>query len=175
MRVCIDFDGTVYNGNNHTVINGAKEGILKLKEKGFDILIYSCRTSYEFRKYPIDRNQEIAFMEAFLNENGIPFDKVLNVDKPIANYYLDDRAREINNNWEDVVLDLISEEEGIRNNKIQHFELVAVIDGCGDNKEANLYLEYDGEIMQEIRWPDDWPDKVSNSFLREKGFKVHTS
>lgn len=172
MIVAVDFDDTIYDWSTRGVIPGAKEGLKKLKEMGFVINIHSCRTSCEFKRYPIDRNQEVYFMEAFLNENDIPFDRVLNVDKPMANYYLDDKGREINNNWESVVSNIISD---IKNEKTINefvFELAAVIDGGGESKNVNLYLEYDGDIYQEIRWPDDWPEKVSNSFLREKGFKV---
>lgn len=177
MRICIDFDGTIYDWGNDKLIDGAKEGLKKLNENGIEINIFSCRTSHEFRSYPIDRKQEIIFMESFLNENDVPFDRILDVDKPVADLYLDDRAIKIDNNWEEVVTHIINEEKDVNNdfNNIQHFELVAVIDGYGENKTINLYLEYDGDIMQEIRWPDDWPERVSSSFLRQKGFRVETA
>ena len=179
MRICVDFDGTIYDWGNGTLIDGAKEGLKKLKGNGIEINIFSCRTSHEFRSYPIDRKQEIIFMESFLNENDVPFDRILDVDKPVADLYLDDRGIGVNNNWEEVVDNIINKKQDLDNGEIkdniQHFELVAVIDGYGENKIIHLYLEYDGDIMQELRWPDDWPEKVSSSFLRQKGFRVETA
>lgn len=184
-RVCIDFDETIHSWKDGSVVPGAKEAINKLKEKGFEIIIYSCRTSNEYQKYSIDRQTQVYEMSYFLEENGIQFDQVLNNDKPIADFYLDDKARQITyENWNDVAEEIIN---GTQANRVKKydiktiveqemaFELVAVIDGQNKNQTINLYLKYDGDIFQEIRWPDDWPEKVSTQFLEEKGFRVVTA
>jgi hypothetical protein len=52
------------------------------------------------------------------------------------------------------------------------FKLVAVIDGLGEAATVDLYVERDGEVVLELDWPKDWPEKVSATFLRDHGFEV---
>lgn len=49
---------------------------------------------------------------------------------------------------------------------------VAVIDGVGEDMTVSLYLEDDGEMVQEIPWPKDWPETVSFTFLRDQGYRI---
>ena len=81
---------------------GAKESLQKLKDMGYYIRIYSCRTSHEVHKYPIDRQEQVRKMEDFLDKHKIPYDEVLNINKPLG-IFIDDSAFRFNNNWEEIV------------------------------------------------------------------------
>ena len=87
---------------------GVKEALKKLKDMGYYIRIYSCRTSEEVFKYPIDRQEQVRKMGNFLDEHKIPYDEVLNVNKPIG-IFIDDSAFRFEDNWEKIVEE-ISEE-----------------------------------------------------------------
>ena len=42
-------------------------------------------------------------METYLKKYEIPYDQVLNKDKPIANFYIDDRGIGFRDDWEKVL------------------------------------------------------------------------
>ena len=102
----IDFDGTIcecsYPGMGSPK-KGVKEALQKIKDLGYEIHILSCRTNVDLKKYPIDRQEEVRAMEKYLNEHKIPYDQVLNKDKPVAHIYIDDRAIGFRDNWEEVL------------------------------------------------------------------------
>ena len=103
---CIDFDGTICEFNYPSLgkpKEGVKQSLQKLKDMGYDIHIASCRTNHELKKFPIDRIEEVRAMKAYLDEHEIPYDEVLNVNKPLADWYIDDRAIGFRDNWEEVV------------------------------------------------------------------------
>lgn len=96
-RVAIDFDGTLFEDMgdieksflNNTELNpiiGASETTKFLKEKKFEILIFTCRPDYH-RKY----------MEDLLNKNNIKFDYILFYTKPRVDLYIDDKGFRFNN------------------------------------------------------------------------------
>lgn len=94
---CIDFDGTIaYDAYPEIgeLIPGAKETMIKIKELGGKIAIWTCRTD----QWAIDAVN-------FLNMHGIPYDKFNkpfdehvnlyggdNARKVFADVYIDDRA-----------------------------------------------------------------------------------
>lgn len=177
---CIDFDDTLRDSLTELPIEGAREALEKLKENNFYIMICSCRTNHSIRKHPIDRTEEIRFMSKFLEENNIPFDEILDNDKPIADYYLDDCGRQINNNWMEVADSIIEEENSYEsdddwddwgNKKEPKFEFVAILEGSNP-PDYRLTVEYDGEPYADIPWPESWEEKVSSQFLESKGFRV---
>lgn len=50
---------------------------------------------------------------------------------------------------------------------------VAVIDGVGESAEVLLTVrDADGEVVEELPWPADWPECVDSWFLYERGFYV---
>jgi predicted phosphatase len=110
---CVDMDGTICEfaypdfGEPQP---GVKEALQKIKDMGYEIEILSCRTNHELKKYPIDRQEQVRMMEEYLNKHEIPYDRVLNKDKPLAIWYIDDRAIGFRDNWEDVVKEI--EENG---------------------------------------------------------------
>jgi len=110
----VDFDGTIAEFSYPNIGKpkpGVKESLQKLKDIGFEIHILSCRTSIDVKKYPIDRQEQVRKMEQYLDEHEIPYDKVLNKDKPLALWYIDDRAIEFRDNWDDVVRKITEHEE----------------------------------------------------------------
>jgi hypothetical protein len=74
----------------------------KLREMGFEIIIYTTRTNPNvnpgYTKY-----QLAAKVEKVLRKHSIPFDKIELGGKPIARYYIDDRALTFLDSWEDML------------------------------------------------------------------------
>jgi hypothetical protein len=48
-------------------------------------------------------------MEEYLNKHEIPYDIVLNEFKPLASFYIDDRAIGFRNNWLQVIEEIKSD------------------------------------------------------------------
>jgi len=107
--IICDFDGTIVDFNFPSIgepKEGVKEAFQKLKDMGCKIHILSSRTSTEVFKYPIDRQEQVRKMEQYLDEHEIPYDKVLNLDKPPAHVYIDDRAIGYRGDWNKVLEEL---------------------------------------------------------------------
>jgi len=96
--VAVDIDGTLchYEGwfgheRFGCVFPGAKEFLSKLAEE-FDIIIYSCRTSEEINS-PGETAQAITNIQKWLESNGLIYHHIyVGKGKPIALFYVDDRA-----------------------------------------------------------------------------------
>lgn len=109
--ICIDIDGTIcryeeWAGANHfgAVLPGAKEAILKLKEEGWYVIIFSTRADKKA-------------ISDFLNLHNIPFDSINENPnqpdnaiggKPLADVYLDDRAITFRGNWAQAYNEIIN-------------------------------------------------------------------
>jgi len=102
----VDFDGTICD-HMFPAAGEPKEGVADalrtLQAKGYEIHILSCRTSEDVTKHPIDRLEQVRFMERYLIEHNIPFDVVLNKYKPVADIYIDDRGVVFRDNWKEIV------------------------------------------------------------------------
>ncbi|HDY86677.1 MAG TPA: hypothetical protein ENH82_01005 [bacterium] len=102
----IDFDGTLCKFEFPKVgppEPGVKRAIERLKEKGYTIKIHSCRTA-EYWGDANERRIHIELILKFLADNDIPYDElIVDMDKPIADVYIDDRAIRYNGNWENIV------------------------------------------------------------------------
>jgi FMN phosphatase YigB (HAD superfamily) len=91
--ISIDFDNTVHNNKDLKYPNmgypmpGAKEALDQLKSDGYRIIIFSVRAS-----------GDIKYMEKWLNDFEIPFDKITNV-KEASEFYVDDKAIRFEGNW----------------------------------------------------------------------------
>lgn len=98
--LAIDFDGTIvthaypYIGD---LKDGAKEAINSLY-KEWRIIIWTCRNNYELNS---NVQEHLERVEAFLEGNGIDFDRVDagRQGKVLADFYIDDRAIEFKDNW----------------------------------------------------------------------------
>ena len=94
-NIIIDLDGTICSEEKTfsralaIPKKGAAETIKKLKNKGYNIIIYTARS---WTEYEITKN--------WLNKNKINFDELF-MGKPIGEYWIDDRAIKFNN-WDSV-------------------------------------------------------------------------
>ena len=108
----IDFDNTIAEDNFPQI--GApkpyvKEALERLKENGYTIRIFSCRTNQLSDN--ANPEEEKSKIEAWLDKNGIPYDGVEmgTQGKPFAGHYIDDKGIEYDNNWEEIVTRLLGE------------------------------------------------------------------
>jgi len=111
-RVMIDFDGTIHKYSkgyaDGTIYDepfkDAKEVIDWLKNKGFEIVIFTTRASKEnSMETGGDHNKEIKNIENWLKDNGIYFDRITS-DKLAADFYIDDKAITIiDGNWKSIL------------------------------------------------------------------------
>ena len=98
--LAIDFDGTIHNYKHPKpgrrmgdVIPGAKEALIKLRSRGYKIIIHTVFSGDE-------REQKV--VEDWLKYYGIPFDEVTN-RKPNASFYIDDNGLRFNGDWEEIL------------------------------------------------------------------------
>lgn len=117
--ICVDFDGTIVDfeyPNIGKAKPGVKEALTRLRKLGYNVIIFSCRTSkYYPESFPPARNKVlVAEMKWFLDEAGIPYDDIDDGSKgkPFADFYIDDKAVEYRNNWPEIVARI--EKEGKR-------------------------------------------------------------
>lgn len=118
----IDMDGTICEWgwpNFGEPKIGVKESLQKLKDKGYYIRIFSCRTSHEVFKYPIDRQVQVRNMEQFLEDHDIPYDEILNINKPLG-IFIDDAAIGFRGNWEKVLVELENYEKNITDSEMKN-------------------------------------------------------
>lgn len=97
-NICVDLDGVLAEYNEWKgifhfgpVIEGAKEFLQKLRDRGFFIVINTCRGHVELNGYtPKYLAQQV---ENWLKLNDLPYDDVfVGQGKPPAHAYIDDRA-----------------------------------------------------------------------------------
>ncbi len=107
--IIIDFDNTIAMSKNvfpetGEPYEGVKESLQKLKDSGFKIKIHSCRTSKDYCWKPRERVMHLHKMSEFMNEHQIPYDEIIDdMDKPIAEFYIDDRAIGFRGNWKKII------------------------------------------------------------------------
>ena len=95
--IVVDFDKTVaedrYPGIGRPM-PGAKRALKRLKDAGYEIVIFSCRLTTDPGKPADEPVQQKAKIEAWLREQGMPFDRVEDGKdgKPHASHYIDDKA-----------------------------------------------------------------------------------
>jgi predicted HAD superfamily phosphohydrolase YqeG len=105
--IIVDFDGTIAEWGEYPEPGppcpGVKEALQAIKDQGLIVAVLSARTSDQMSKHPIDKEMEKRRIEEYLKEHEIPYDVVLKNDKPVARFYIDDRAIEYRGDWEDVL------------------------------------------------------------------------
>ena len=111
--IVIDFDGTLCKFAFPEVgapEPGVRKALETLRNMGYHIKIHSCRTATYWKSQ--NRETHILLMVNFLEENKIPYDEIiLDVDKPIAEFYIDDRAIPYNGSWLEVITEIQRKEE----------------------------------------------------------------
>ena len=114
--VAVDFDGTLfeYDGWIHPdhygePIDGAKEAMEALREKGFKIMIFTTRGKEEVVRDALEK-YEIPF--DYINENPhAPDGAEISDVKPPANYYIDDRGVHFTGDWREVMEEIDRRED----------------------------------------------------------------
>jgi len=100
--VIIDFDGTLCGFEFPNVgppEPHVREALETLKDAGYIIKIHSCRTATYWAR-PLEREQHIDVILKFMYDHRLPYDElILDVDKPLADLYIDDRGLRYDNNW----------------------------------------------------------------------------
>ena len=106
--VAIDLDGTLTSWEKGPSdqpnsigewLPGAKEALDFLLSAGFDIVIHTCRATWE-------AGGGYAGVRAFFDAEGYTEPRVVvwhDVGKPIAQWYIDDRAISFQNNWWQII------------------------------------------------------------------------
>lgn len=82
MRIAIDFDDTIMDYDTGEEIEGAGEQIRKWKAKGYWIIIFTCNWV-----------THMGLLRGWLKAHNIPYDDI-QMNKPIYNLFIDDRARQ---------------------------------------------------------------------------------
>ena len=121
--VAVDFDGTLCDHEFPRigkVKKGAREALETLRALGYRIVIWSCRTSKHNAEEFAERNADgtinlhwlanpmsrptVGGMVAFLSDEGIPYDEIDDGSKgkPFAEFYLDDKAIRVQDNWAEI-------------------------------------------------------------------------
>lgn len=99
--IAFDFDGVIHRYSKgwedgsiyDRPVDGIINAINKLKEEGYEIIIYSTRAKY------LKSRKE---MKKWLDNYDIPYDEI-SKDKPIATMYVDDRAINFNGNCKKMI------------------------------------------------------------------------
>lgn len=92
--VCLDFDGVVHGSQTWKAgrpegepTEGALEFIEELHEEGYEIIISSAHVNEEG-----DIGASTEAILGWLEEYGFPYGIAVTGEKPVANWYIDDRA-----------------------------------------------------------------------------------
>ena len=122
-RVMVDFDKTIHpykKGWNDGKLEDppypdAKGSIDKLKNAGYEIVIFSTRVSQGAAdEFKTDTEDELQNISNYLKNYGIYFDRITG-DKIAADFYIDDKAVTIKNgNWKDVLSQIKTREKSLK-------------------------------------------------------------
>ena len=112
--IAVDFDGVLHQYSHgwkkgeiyDLPVEGSREAMHRLKERGFTIFIYSTRANKLYHKEDYLFQQKS--MKEWLDKYDIPFDKIWTFGKPMADIYLDDRAITFRGNWDEALEEIDS-------------------------------------------------------------------
>ena len=110
-RIIIDFDGTICGFDFPKCgppESGVKKALLELSAMGFEIIVHSCRTGTYWKdmKDVDNRVYHIKAIVNYMKDHDLYYDVLLtnlSMDKPIADFYIDDHGVSYKGNWPDVV------------------------------------------------------------------------
>lgn len=114
--IAVDFDGTVCNFAYPGIGEpqaGVRDALTKLKELGFHLHIYSCRSCHWYPEIftPEDEKdtavlerKTVVAMKEYLDKHQIPYDTIDDGSKgkPMCDYYIDDKGVRFDNNWQEI-------------------------------------------------------------------------
>ena len=111
----VDVDGTIareVKGEMAGPMPGAKEALSKLKDAGYEIVIYTCRMTIDGDMTAKKAKREKEKIEKWFEENEIPYDRIDDgtKGKPIATFSIDNRNIEYHggNDWERICSFILS-------------------------------------------------------------------
>lgn len=101
MRICVDFDGVVHNPNDKDEgykmgkpIEGARDAILKLKNEGNEIIIFTVRGGTPH------------YVAEWMNFFNIPFDEITNIKPDDVAFFIDDHGLRFEGDWTKTLEDI---------------------------------------------------------------------
>jgi hypothetical protein len=109
MIISVDFDNTLvsYDKNGKSFpVQGASEAMKTLKALGCHIVIHTCRVGIAMENGNL--KDELQFIQSLLKAYEIPFDEIHLQAKPIADFYIDDRAIHFDGDWGAPVKKIVS-------------------------------------------------------------------
>ena len=100
--VAVDLDGTLID-DQENAISGAVEFLNKLKENGFEVVLYTAR----YAATPQEEYQSLTnHIEGILKKNNLQVDRI-SIEKPLSMAFIDNSAVNFNGNNYDEILDLL--------------------------------------------------------------------
>ena len=110
--VVVDLDGTVARDDSDDLMSnepqpGAREALRQLMDSGFDVVVFTCRTSRQ--GHPgLDASSEADEIKEWLEKNDVPYSRIdLGYDgKPHGVAYVDNKAIHYDGgeaDWEKIV------------------------------------------------------------------------
>ena len=104
IRIGVDFDNTlVFEDESGDIwpVPGAGESMRNLKDRGYEIIINTCRMGIADRNGALD--SEINFVQDCLEQFNIPYDEIHLGEKLIADLYIDDRSIGFQGDWDETL------------------------------------------------------------------------
>lgn len=104
--IVVDFDGTLAEDKKFPDIGepmpGAIEAMKRLKQAGFDIVIFTCRMNRTHGDRAAEMQRQA--IQEWLDRHGVPYDRIDDGrnGKPFAHFYIDNKNLEYRggNDWE---------------------------------------------------------------------------
>ena len=78
-RICIDFDGVIFDKGTGMLIEGSRRTIWNYCKAGHEVTIFTNRPDYEYTS-----------VKAILDANSVPYDRII-CGKPSYDVFIDDR------------------------------------------------------------------------------------
>lgn len=108
--VAVDFDGTICSNESGwkreiygTPEPNVVESLQKLRDRGFEIVIFTVRAFSRFVNGEHEPSQ-LQELHDWLLKYKIPYDRIhIDVSKPIAHIFVDDKAVEYKKSWKEVL------------------------------------------------------------------------
>lgn len=111
----VDFDDTIARDEYPDIgsaMPGVKEALAKLKDAGFEIVIYTCRMTRNDGKPAGEAERQRKKIESWLDEQGIPFSRIEEGrdGKPHGRFYIDNKALHYggDDDWESIAAHILS-------------------------------------------------------------------
>ena len=103
--IVIDFDDTICEGKGLEYgkpKRGVIEALEKIRKKGYKIIIHSVRSASYWKREGKDPKYQTELILEYLDSFHIPYDYIFTGNKPLALYYIDDKAIRFQDNWSEI-------------------------------------------------------------------------